>query len=72
MEGGCKIVDIDTYKEALAIKEQADNLQKEVRRLIKEVEELTHSLEWAREKLKEAQERNRKLEWLLTRAMEEL
>lgn len=71
MEGGCEI-DTVTYKKALEVQEEAERLQQEVKRLAGEVEEVTRQLQFARDKLVEAQERNRKLEWLLVKAMEEL
>jgi hypothetical protein len=61
-----------TREDLLAIVEEAENLRVLCRKLTAETDELTRQLEYARDKLKEAQERNRKLDWLLTKAVERL
>lgn len=61
-----------TVEEELLRAEEIDNLRKTVRRLITETEELSEQLWLAKERLMEAQERNRKLDWLLTKAVEKL
>lgn len=61
-----------TREDLLAIVEEAENLRVLCRKLTTETDELTRQLEYARDKLKEAQERNRKLDWLLTKAVERL
>lgn len=50
--------------------QEVDNLRRLGKKLIKETEELTKQLEYARSKLVECEERNRQLDWLLTRAVE--
>lgn len=57
-------------EELLGIAAERDNLRVLCQRLIKETDELTEQLAFARSKLVEAQERNRKLDWLLTKAVE--
>lgn len=57
-------------EELLGIAAERDNLRVLCQRLIKETDELTEQLAFARNKLVEAQERNRKLDWLLTKAVE--
>lgn len=57
-------------EELLGIAAERDNLRILCQRLIKETDELTEQLAFARNKLVEAQERNRKLDWLLTKAVE--
>ena len=61
-----------TREDLLAIVEEAENLRVLCRKLMTETDELTRQLEYARDKLKEAQERNRKLDWLLAKAVERL
>lgn len=59
------------YAEDRAIlRQEVENLRRMVKKLVGETEELTNQLEFARNKLVECEERNRKLDWLLTRAME--
>lgn len=57
-------------EELLGIAAERDNLRVLCQRLIKETDELTKELAFARQKLIEVQERNRKLDWLLTKAVE--
>lgn len=57
-------------EELLGIAAERDNLRVLCQRLIKETDELTKELAFARQKLVEVQERNRKLDWLLTKAVE--
>lgn len=57
-------------EELLGIAAERDNLRVLCQRLIRETDELTKELAFARQKLIEVQERNRKLDWLLTKAVE--
>jgi hypothetical protein len=66
------MAEYQTREELLIIASETERLRNECRSLIRETEELTKQLEYARDKLKEAQERNRKLDWLLTKAVESL
>ena len=61
-----------TIEDELLRTAELEQLRKTVKRLIAETEELTIQLKYAREKMIEAQERNRKLDWLLTKAVEKL
>jgi hypothetical protein len=66
------MAEYQTREELLIIASETERLRNECRSLIRETEELTKQLEYARDKLKEAQERNRKLDWLLTKVVESL
>ena len=61
-----------TIEDELLRTAELEQLRKTVKRLIAETEGLTIQLKYAREKMIEAQERNRKLDWLLTKAVEKL
>ena len=61
-----------TIEDELLRTAELEQMRKTVKRLIAETEELTIQLKYAREKMIEAQERNRKLDWLLTKAVEKL
>ena len=49
-----------------------DGLQRELRQVRNELVKMQDELDWTRHKLVEAQERNRKLDWALTKTVEEL
>lgn len=66
------MAEYQTREDLLDIAEEAAKLREMCRRLVAETEELTKQLENARAKLIEAQARNRKLDWLLTKAVEKL
>ena len=61
-----------TIEDELLRTAELEQMRKTVKRLIAETEELTIQLKYARENMIEAQERNRKLDWLLTKAVEKL
>ncbi len=61
-----------TAEEELKQSAEMDNLRRTIKSLIAESEYLAKELEAARAKLVEVQERNRKLDWLLTKAVEKL
>lgn len=52
--------------------ESVDLAIKELNRAKEQLLEAQKTIEWLRQKLNEAQERNRKLDWLLTKAVETL
>lgn len=66
------MAEYQTREDLLGVAEEAAKLREMCRKLIAETEELTKQLEIARTNLIEAQERNRKLDWLLARAVEKL
>lgn len=61
-----------TREEIAKTARQAENLKTECENLRKELDNAIEQLKIVREKLVEAQERNRKLDWLLTKAVEGL
>ena len=61
-----------TREEIAKTARQAETLKTECENLRKELDNAIEQLKIVREKLVEAQERNRKLDWLLTKAVEGL
>lgn len=54
----------------LTVEQKCTMLMRTLRKAIRDINEIQKDLEWTKERLMEAQERNRKLDILLTAAME--
>lgn len=63
-------LDMRYAEDRIALQQECENLKRITKQLISETEQLTKQLEYARKQLVECEERNRKLDWLLTQAVE--